>query len=68
MKVRIEGCFIFDTAETGAYNAVIAVLKAHQAKMVNISDEEKSRIEIQNCYHDEVPVKECQVTYSWTKE
>ena len=68
MKTRIEGRFIFDPAETGAWQAVDKVLKAQQDKMANISDTEKSYMVVQNCYHDEEPSKECEVTYNWEKE
>ncbi len=45
-------------------NGIVAL----RDKLLRANAVESSYIEVQKCYHDEIPPKPCEVLYRWDKE
>jgi len=68
MKLRADICIVINPADTPTRDSVINFFNALKPKLLKLNLQETSRIVVQKCYHDETPVKPCEVILEWHKE
>ena len=68
MKIRFDLCLILDPTDVPAKDALVNYMENLKPKLERLNLEETSYIQVQKCYHDETPVKPCEVILEWHKE
>ena len=71
MILRITIDLFLDVVNEATLTKIRDQLLALKEKFRNINIglliEEKSRITVQKCYHDETPTKPCEIIFEWVK-
>ena len=65
MKLRLRTDLVIDPLETELVNNIKTFLLNNKDKFLTVNEDMTSRVMVEKCYHDEIPLKPCELIFEW---
>ena len=65
MRIRIRIDAILDPTDKDTKDKILKTLEKVKGRLKRANEFETSSIVVEECYHDETPVKPCRVIFEW---